>query len=81
MSHNGTRSKYPVFWELANDKVALVGSKNAALGRMFNQLKTQGISVPDDLLNGRATMLQAKQGHTLPALAVQKVMDGEPVPA
>ena len=35
------------FRELANDKVALVGGKNASLGEMFNQLKDKGISVPD----------------------------------
>ena len=35
------------FRELANDNVALVGGKNASLGEMFNQLSTQGISVPD----------------------------------
>ncbi|MFD2787169.1 phosphoenolpyruvate synthase [Hymenobacter rubripertinctus] len=35
------------FRELANDKVALVGGKNASLGEMFNKLRDQGISVPD----------------------------------
>ena len=35
------------FRKLANDKVALVGGKNASLGEMFNQLKNKGISVPD----------------------------------
>src|SRR5690242_10226327 len=35
------------FRELTNDKVALVGGKNASLGEMFNRLMPQGIRVPD----------------------------------
>ena len=35
------------FREVTNDKVALVGGKNASLGEMFNKLSGQGISVPD----------------------------------
>ena len=43
------------FRELTNDKVALVGGKNASLGEMFNKLSDQGISVP----NGFATTAAA----------------------
>jgi pyruvate,water dikinase len=43
------------FSELSNDKVALVGGKNASLGEMFNQLSTKGIKVPD----GFATTAEA----------------------
>jgi len=39
------------FSELSNDKVALVGGKNASLGEMFNQLSPKGIKIP----NGFAT--------------------------
>ena len=35
------------FSELSNDKVALVGGKNASLGEMFNQLSPKGIKIPD----------------------------------
>jgi pyruvate,water dikinase len=35
------------FRELTNDKVAVVGGKNASLGEMFNRLGDQGINVPD----------------------------------
>ncbi|MBF9237752.1 phosphoenolpyruvate synthase [Hymenobacter sp. BT683] len=35
------------FRELANDKVALVGGKNASLGELFNRLNANGINVPD----------------------------------
>ncbi|UYZ59655.1 phosphoenolpyruvate synthase [Hymenobacter latericus] len=52
MSHEA----YALFFrELANDKVALVGGKNASLGEMFNRLTPQGINVP----NGFATTAAA----------------------
>lgn len=35
------------FSELSNDKVAMVGGKNASLGEMYNQLSSKGIKVPD----------------------------------
>lgn len=35
------------FTELDNSKVAQVGGKNASLGEMFQQLKSEGIQVPD----------------------------------
>ncbi len=35
------------FLELSNNKVALVGGKNASLGEMFNQLSPIGIKIPD----------------------------------
>ena len=38
-----------LFRKMTNDKVALMGSKNASLGEMFNKLSGQGISVPDGL--------------------------------
>jgi len=41
--------------ELSNDKVALVGGKNASLGEMFNQLAPKGIKIPD----GFATTAEA----------------------
>ncbi|SNC67853.1 phosphoenolpyruvate synthase [Hymenobacter gelipurpurascens] len=44
MAHN-TYIRF--FRELTNDKVALVGGKNASLGEMFNRLMPQGINVPD----------------------------------
>ena len=43
------------FSELSNDKVALVGGKNASLGEMFNQLSPKGIKIPD----GFATTAEA----------------------
>jgi len=43
------------FKELSNDKVALVGGKNASLGEMFNQLSLKGIKIPD----GFATTAEA----------------------
>jgi len=43
------------FKELSNDKVALVGGKNASLGEMFNQLSPKGIKIPD----GFATTAEA----------------------
>ncbi|MBD2716520.1 phosphoenolpyruvate synthase [Microvirga sp. STR05] len=43
------------FRDLANDKVALVGGKNASLSEMFNRLTPQGIQVP----NGFATTAAA----------------------
>jgi pyruvate,water dikinase len=43
------------FSELSNDKVAMVGGKNASLGEMFNQLSSKGIKIPD----GFATTAEA----------------------
>ncbi|MEO8795232.1 MAG: phosphoenolpyruvate synthase, partial [Daejeonella sp.] len=43
------------FKELSNDKVALVGGKNASLGEMFNQLSSKGVKIPD----GFATTAEA----------------------
>jgi pyruvate,water dikinase len=42
-----TLSYVKFFKELSNDKVALVGGKNASLGEMFNNLSAHGIKVPD----------------------------------
>ncbi|MBD2721047.1 phosphoenolpyruvate synthase [Hymenobacter armeniacus] len=35
------------FQDLTNDKVALVGGKNASLGELYNRLSAEGISVPN----------------------------------
>lgn len=43
------------FSELSNNKVALVGGKNASLGEMFTQLSPKGIKIPD----GFATTAEA----------------------
>ncbi|ALW86742.1 phosphoenolpyruvate synthase [Hymenobacter sedentarius] len=43
-----SREAYTLFFrELSNDKVALIGGKNASLGELFNRLSAQGINVPD----------------------------------
>lgn len=43
------------FSELSNDKVAIVGGKNASLGEMFNKLTPKRINIPD----GFATTAEA----------------------
>ena len=51
-----SREPFTLFFrQLANDKVALVGGKNASLGELYTRLSAQGINVP----NGFATTAAA----------------------